>query len=127
MKVIFVMFGGYFGAISRFWVGEWIGTNESGFPFNTLAVNLVGSLLLGWVAARYKEDHPHVFLLLGTGFLGSFTTFSTFSVEILKLVEIGRIGLACSYVLVSFLAGICLAFAGFKLAKFIDARKGKTI
>lgn len=126
MSVILVMLGGFFGAICRFSLGNWNFLHSAnGLPTGTLIINLVGSLLLGWLVANYREQYPKIFLFLGTGFTGSFTTFSTFSVEMLNLLEKGKIGLALGYVSGSLLAGIGLALIGYKLGLHYKAREGK--
>ena len=91
MNVLFVMIGGFFGAISRFALGEWIHTSN-GFPLGTLFINLIGCFFLGWFltfVSQKKKIRPELTLLIGTGFVGSFTTFSTFSVETLTLLQQG--------------------------------------
>ncbi|WP_041580327.1 fluoride efflux transporter CrcB [Bacillus sp. 1NLA3E] len=126
MNVILVMFGGFLGAISRFLLGNWSFLHSTyGFPTGTLIINLVGSLLLGWLVANYRDQYPRIFLFFGTGFIGSFTTFSTFSVETLNLLEKGKLGLALGYGFISLVAGICFALIGYKLGLLALARKGR--
>lgn len=117
MKFMFVGLGGFFGAILRFALGEWL-HSDNGFPVGTLLVNLLGCLALGWFLAFAKQRavRGETVLLIGTGFLGSFTTFSTFSVETVNLLAAGQIMFALLYVLSSIFVGIFLAFLGFKLA-----------
>ncbi|MBY0097356.1 fluoride efflux transporter CrcB [Mesobacillus maritimus] len=117
MKLFLVGLGGFFGAISRFMIGEWL-HSDNGFPLGTLGVNLLGCLVLGWFLAFAKQKglRGETVLLIGTGFLGSFTTFSTFSVETVNLLTAGRILVALLYVLLSVFVGIILSFLGFKLA-----------
>ncbi|MGM0901336.1 MAG: fluoride efflux transporter CrcB [Bacillota bacterium] len=117
MKLIFVGLGGFFGAILRFALGEWLHT-DNGFPIGTLTVNLLGCLVLGWFLAFAKRRafRGETVLLIGTGFLGSYTTFSTFSVEAVNLLVAGQVLFALLYVLLSILVGLLLAFLGFKLA-----------
>lgn len=117
MIYIGVGLGGMIGSLLRYFVS--IGTNNfmnNGFPLGTLFVNLLGSLFLGWftsnVLAR-KNLNPVVAAAIGTGLTGSFTTFSTFSLESLTLIESGRIGAAIVYILISALGGILLAAAGY--------------
>ena len=78
------------------------------FPWGTLAINVVGSilmgLLVGWFAARGESMPARLFL--ATGVLGGFTTFSTFSLEAYGLIETGEIGAAMAYLLGSVVAGI---------------------
>lgn len=90
-----VAFGGAIGAVLRYLTGLAIA-----FPFGTLAVNIVGSFLIGvlWVALA---DRGQWAPLLITGILGGFTTFSAFSLDTLRLVNEGRAPMAALYVLAS--------------------------
>lgn len=102
------------GAVLRFYISE--SMPDAGFPWATLSVNLVGSLLLGAVAAATLSNalsEPQA-LLLGVGLLGAFTTMSTFSVETITLVETGQWRLAGAYVVVSAVIGPVLAWVGWK-------------
>ena len=106
--------GGAAGAVLRFYLSEAI--PSSGFPWATLSVNLVGSLLLGAVTAAALTNvvDEATALLLGAGFLGAFTTMSTFSVETVSLVEEGRWSVAGAYVVLSSLMCPLLAWVGWK-------------
>jgi CrcB protein len=89
---------GFAGAVARFLVTGWVHRLlPAAFPFGTLAVNVAGSLLLGAVfelgTARGALS-PELRLVLGVGFLGAFTTFSSFSLETLNLVREGSVALA---------------------------------
>ena len=109
-----VALGGAFGAVLRFYISESI--PDAGFPWATLSVNLVGSLLLGAVAAATLSNalsEPQA-LLLGVGLLGAFTTMSTFSVETVTLMEAGQWRVAGTYVVVSAVIGPLLAWVGWK-------------
>jgi fluoride exporter len=90
-----VAFGGAIGAVLRYLTGLAIA-----FPFGTLAVNILGSFLIGvlWVALAERSAWAP---LLITGVLGGFTTFSAFSLDTLRLVESGRAPMAALYVLAS--------------------------
>lgn len=120
MQIILVMLGGFFGAISRYRMGEWISVDSVRFfPFGTLLVNLLGCFLLGWLLTFMKQRkiaRPWVTLFFGTGFIGSFTTFSTFSVETIQLVEKGQVFHGALYVLSSIFLGLLFVFLGSKLA-----------
>lgn len=109
-----VALGGALGAVLRFYISE--SMPDTGFPWATLSVNLVGSLLLGAVAAATLSNalSEQQALLLGVGLLGAFTTMSTFSVETITLVETGQWRLAGAYVVVSAVAGPVLAWVGWK-------------
>ncbi|HEX5501589.1 MAG TPA: fluoride efflux transporter CrcB [Thermomicrobiales bacterium] len=89
MALLLVAVGGVLGANARYVVSQWAATRwGAAFPYGTLAINATGSLLLGLVlaldAARFGND-PDVKLLVATGFLGAYTTFSTFAFETLAL------------------------------------------
>jgi CrcB protein len=118
--------GGGVGANARYWIGhsisEWqlrrFGAIE--FPWATFAINVSGSIVLGFVAVAYL-NHPdpgrrNWYLLLGTGFCGGFTTFSTFSYETLKLMQDGKHWTAAGYVVGSVVAGLVGVWAAVKLA-----------
>ncbi len=109
-----VAVGGAVGAMLRYLISET--TPDTGFPWATLSVNLMGSLLLGLVAAATLASalSESQALLLGVGLLGAFTTMSTFSVETITMVEAGHWRLAGAYVLVSAILGPVLALAGWK-------------
>lgn len=120
-----VALGGGFGAWLRFLTGVlWtraIGPGAaSAFPWSTLSVNVIGSLLMGllagWLAQYGNPDSSgsgeQWRLLLGTGVLGGYTTFSAFTLEFAVLVERGAIALASTYVAMSLAGGFAALFAG---------------
>ena len=111
--MLLVGIGGFFGAIARYWLGKRImAWSGSRFPVGTWAVNLSGSFLLGMLAGMHGNVPEWAPLFLGTGFLGAFTTFSTFGYETLQLIRNRRIGAAALYVVSSVVFGICFAWAG---------------
>lgn len=125
MNVFLVMIGGFLGAICRFALGEWIHTNN-GFPIATFFINLSGCFVLGWFLtyiSQNKKIRREFSLIIGTGFIGSFTTFSTFSVETLNLFQNGLMFMAIIYVVASTVLGIGLAYAGHHLAR-LKKREG---
>lgn len=93
-----------------------------GFPAGTLAVNILGSLvmglLIGWFAHKLDPGQSWR-LFLTTGILGGFTTFSTFSLDAALLIERGQMGLAALYILVSVGAGVAGLFAGISLIRHL--------
>ena len=128
MKLLFVMLGGFLGAVSRFTLGEWIQT-ESGFPLATLSINLVRLFFTVLVPHLYhfkKNSKPEFTLFIGTGFIGSFTTFSTFSVETVLLFNNGLTVYGILYVLSSIFFGVLLAYIGYKIAR-LNEDKGDDI
>ncbi|WP_042473197.1 fluoride efflux transporter CrcB [Bacillus ndiopicus] len=112
--MIFVAIGGFFGAISRFAISNWIKQHfRTYFPLATFCINLIGSFLLGICVGLGPISSLQ--LLAGTGFLGAFTTFSTFSVESVKLYESRGLLAAATYMCLSCVLGILLAFIGWWL------------
>tara|TARA_B100000035_G_C20924838_1_gene520198 strand:+ start:333 stop:692 length:360 start_codon:yes stop_codon:yes gene_type:complete len=111
-----VAIGGGIGAALRYLTSEWIAND--GFPYATLAVNLVGSFLMGAIAIGLAEQviSKDIALLLGTGLLGGLTTMSAFSVETIQLIENQQTGLAVGYVSITMLLCPLLALLGWKLS-----------
>lgn len=99
------------GAVCRFVLDRAV-TARIGrpFPFGTLAVNLSGALLLGFLGGLLLP--PHVALLAGTGFVGSYTTFSTWMLETQRLTEERRLGPALANLAVSVVLGLAAAALG---------------
>ena len=110
--------GGAIGAILRYGLSEWM--NSEAYPYGTLIVNLLGSLLLGIMMALLAEEiiSKDIALLLGTGVLGAFTTMSTFSFETVKMWETSS-SLAVFYVAITMIICPILAFVGWKAGEFI--------
>lgn len=117
-EIIFVSIGGFFGAISRFIISNRIqNRNKSAFPAGTLMVNLIGAFLLGILIGIHIMGH--LYALLGIGFMGAFTTFSTFKLEADKLRKLKKNKLFYAYIAISYIAGIFLAFCGIMLGKMV--------
>ncbi|MBI0575944.1 fluoride efflux transporter CrcB [Neobacillus cucumis] len=117
-EVLFVSLGGFFGAIGRFIISKSFQKhNQSGFPIGTLTVNLTGAFLLGLIVGIPVKGH--LYNLLGVGFMGAFTTFSTFKLELSGLKKGKKNKLFFRYLVISYLAGIILAFLGILIGKKI--------
>lgn len=117
MNIIAVGVGGLIGAILRYGIDQLVPL-INGLPIGTLIANLLGSFILGWFMFRIsKQINSPIGLGMSVGIIGSFTTFSTFSVETFSLLARGMIFFAILYVLLTVLGGISLAFAGAKLAQ----------
>ncbi len=116
MQILAIAGGGATGALMRFWVSGWVyALLGRDFPYGTLAVNLLGSLTMGFLYVTFVERlmvGAEWRALLMVGFLGAFTTFSTFSLETLNLIEDGQLWRAGINVLLSVVLCIVAAWAG---------------
>jgi|SRR5699024_10112550 len=107
--------GGVFGAAGRYGISVAM-TNWDVFPFATLTVNFVGCFLLSWLSNYTKSNiHPTLFIALSTGLIGSFTTFSTFTVETVELAHT-NLSLALLYIFISIFGGLLCCYLGFRIA-----------
>ena len=115
MTVLLVLLGGAVGAPARYLADRAVQRrSDSVFPWGTLCVNVIGSLVLGAVAAVvYAGSAPEwVLTLVGTGFCGALTTFSTFGYETVRLLEDGARGEALANAAVSLVVGMLACAAG---------------
>ncbi len=113
-QVLAIAAGGALGALLRYWTSVTVhGRLGAAFPYGTLTVNVIGSLLMGflyiWLIERMTAG-PAMRAFLMIGVLGAFTTFSTFSIETLNLLESGQLGRAVVNILVSVI--VCITAAG---------------
>ena len=116
MTVLLVALGAAIGAPLRYLTDRAIQARQaSTFPWGTFTVNIAGSLLLGYLVGLPVA--PWMSALLGTGFCGALTTYSTFSYETLRLVREGDRVLAAAYAIGSVLAGLGAAYVGLLLAQ----------
>ncbi len=119
MIVLLVFAGGAVGSALRYVTDRWVQSHHAlRFPLGTLAVNLVGCFVLGAVSGAVADGgwSDHVQALVGTGFCGGLTTFSTFSVEAVDLLH-GRLTIrAGGYVVLSTGLGVVLAALGWAVA-----------
>ncbi len=120
-SILLVFLGGGCGSVCRWGISLWLkryAVSLGGLPIHTLAANLLGCMLIGmftaWLA---KQPNPQWALLLTTGFCGGFTTFSTFSLELLDLLRTGHSGLAVLYLAVSLLVCVGAVAGGMMLLK----------
>jgi fluoride exporter len=114
-----IALGGAAGTLARFGVGAYAQRFSGTFPFSTLAINVLGSFLLG-LFMRYflgTAAAPELRVGLTIGFCGGFTTFSTFSYETVRLLEQGSYGRAAAYVVFSVVLSMLATLAGFAAAR----------
>jgi len=122
-QVLAIAGGGAVGAVLRYWVSSGVyALTGRGFPYGTLVVNVLGSLVMGFLYVWLLERMPggvamRAFLIIGL--LGAFTTFSTFSLETLNLMEAGQIARAVLNTLLSVVLCIGAAALGVMLARQI--------
>ena len=121
-KILLLMVGGGIGTLLRYGMAGLTYRFSSGaFPTGTLAVNLIGSFVIGCAWAFFERSliSPNIRLFFMVGLLGGFTTFSTFALENFNLIRDGSLKFFLINVLVSNIAGILLVFAGFKIVSAI--------
>ncbi len=121
--VLLLVIAGGLGALSHYALCSWIhGQTGNGFPWGTMAVNVLGCLLFGllWTLAEERFLVPRsVSFIILTGFVGSFTTFSTMTFETLNLIKTSSWLSAILYMGVGQILGIVAAVAGIEVAKTI--------
>ena len=115
-KYWMVGLGGFLGSIARFWVGSYI-TYRMGarFPYGTFVINISGSFLIGLVVTLLVEKShwsPNLLYLIPIGFIGAYTTFSTFEFEAFRSVRAGDLLLALLYVTLSVIVGFIAVWLG---------------
>ena len=119
MNIVYLAVGGSLGTISRYYAGIWV-TNATGARTpGTVAINVAGSFLIGlFLTLSFERSWSNALVLLvAVGFLGGFTTFSTFTWQTYELVQSGETGRAMLNLGVSVAAGMLAVWAGATLAK----------
>lgn len=125
MTLVYVAVGGALGSLVRYLVTSgctrWLG---HGFPYGTLLVNVLGSLamgaLIGWMA-RATTGFESLRLLIGVGFLGGFTTFSAFSLDVVMLFERGEMLQVLLYLFASVTVSVMALMAGLYVMRMVGA------
>ena len=122
MDFLIVGLGGFFGAISRYTIYLFEGRFNYIFPFGTLVINTLGCLVTGVFMGWAVKANPQLrqFIILGSiGFLGSFTTYSTFSAETIQLIRANQMLYAFSNVALNLVLGLVAVWIGLKFFESI--------
>lgn len=124
-KLLLACAGGAIGSGARYLVGSWaVATLGPGFPWGTLAVNLVGSFLLGvvtYLGLVVGSIGPDLRIFLAVGVLGGFTTYSSFNHETVALAQRGQWGVAAAYVGATLVGAWVAGLSGLLLARFLGS------
>jgi CrcB protein len=102
------------GALARIGLAQAFPSTPGQWPWATFAVNIAGALMIGYLVTRLQERLPVSTLrrpLLGTGLCGALTTFSTVQIELLRMIDLHRYGLATGYLLASVIGGYIAVFS----------------
>lgn len=122
-SMMVIAFGGALGALSRYSLGLWISSKwNQGYPLGTFIINITGAFLLGFLNILFIEKltiGPLWRLGIGIGFLGAYTTFSTFGYEVIMLLEEGSLQTAVLYTLLSVIIGFAGVALGVGLARIM--------
>lgn len=114
-EIAAIFVGGAAGSLLRVWIAQSLTSAPASWPWATFLVNITGCFVLASVATHLQErppEAPHWHPLLGTGFCGAYTTFSTMQLETLRMLDHDSLGLALGYVLASIAAGYLAIGAG---------------
>ena len=114
-----IALGGALGTLARWGIGAWAQRFSAEFPYGTLTINVIGSLILGFLLRYMTQTNaaPELRAALTIGFCGGFTTFSTFSYEAARLLEDGSTLRAVTYMAASVLLSLGAVFVGFAAAR----------
>lgn len=116
LKIFYVALGGAFGAVARYGINLVFANSLTSFPLATFLVNVSGSFLIGFLLTKFEANET-MRLLLVTGFLGAYTTFSTFEYEAFNLTQTKQLAMAFVYVALSFSVGFIGVMMGIWLGK----------
>ncbi|HEX3910061.1 MAG TPA: fluoride efflux transporter CrcB [Solirubrobacteraceae bacterium] len=120
-----IFLGGALGSLLRVWVAHRLDAQVATWPWATFIVNATGCFVLASIATGVQElepESPHWHPMLGTGFCGAYTTFSTMQLELVGMIDHNRYGLALSYALASVLTGYLAIATGSALVRSLSGR-----
>jgi CrcB protein len=122
MTLLWVMFAGAFGSGARFLIGRWaFGVFGAAFPYGTLIVNIVGCFALGVVAqlASTGVMSPELRTAIAVGFIGGFTTYSSFNQDTIALFTSGAVGMAVLNVAITLVGGLAAGLLGLTAVRLL--------
>ncbi len=123
-KYLFVALGGALGSLARFWVGSTIGGRlGTRFPYGTIVINISACIIIGFVLTLMgsrTEMNPAWRFLIPIGFVGAYSTFSTFEWEIFTHLQTGAFLIMASYVVLSLVLGLAGVWGGVLIARAIS-------
>jgi fluoride exporter len=117
-EIAFIFIAGGLGSVLRFGFGKLFSYNTINFPMSTLAVNIIGSFIIGLILAyalKNENFNANYKVILATGFCGGFTTFSALSNETFLMLKQNNISSALLYILLTIILGILATFIGYKI------------
>ena len=122
-KYLLVGMGGFAGAVARYWVGTFV-TQRLGlrFPYGTFLINVSGCFLIGFFMYLLAERgvlNAHWLFVIVIGFIGAYTTFSTFEYETMRALQDGQLGSGLLYVASSLMVGFAMVWLGAQTAKLL--------
>lgn len=123
IKYLLVGVGGFLGSVARFWLDGYVGERfGTGFPYGTFVINCTGSFLIGLVITLLAEKahwNPNWRYLVAIGFIGAYTTFSTFEYETLRTMQDSRFLIGGLYVGLSVVVGFVAVWLGAVTGKMV--------
>jgi CrcB protein len=123
-KYIFIAIGGSLGSIARYWVGATIASRlGTKFPYGTFIINISACIIIGFaltLLGKRADLNPAWRFLVPVGFVGAYSTFSTYEWETLSTLRTGAFSLAAFYAFISLFLGVAAAWCGSMLAEVIS-------
>ena len=120
MGIFYIAFGGAIGSLTRYLIGVFLQNTKSGFPLSTFLVNVIGSFAIGIIFYILKDtnnENLKAFIIIG--FLGGFTTFSAFSIDVLNLIIEKQYFTSMLYISMTFIFSLLAVFFGFLFVRLL--------